>query len=54
MQELDQNGNPSDMSLVSYEFLRFKQGSITINICISLRHSYSKYINFSIIYMHFK
>ncbi|KHG04551.1 hypothetical protein F383_28990 [Gossypium arboreum] len=29
MQELNQNGNPSDMSLVSYEFIQFKRGSVT-------------------------
>ncbi|KAA3466482.1 RNA-directed DNA polymerase-like protein [Gossypium australe] len=28
MQELDRNGNPSDMSLVSYEFIWFKRGSL--------------------------
>ncbi|KHG18119.1 hypothetical protein F383_21425 [Gossypium arboreum] len=32
MQELDQNGNPSDMSLVSYEFIRFNRSSVTIII----------------------
>ncbi|KHG24275.1 hypothetical protein F383_02712 [Gossypium arboreum] len=29
MQELDQNGNPKNMSLVSNEFIWFKQGSVT-------------------------
>ncbi|KHG03815.1 hypothetical protein F383_27535 [Gossypium arboreum] len=30
MQDLNLNSNPSDMSLVSHEFLRFKRGSVTI------------------------
>ncbi|KHG25102.1 hypothetical protein F383_04195 [Gossypium arboreum] len=29
MQELNQIGNPSDMSLVSYKFIQFKRGSVT-------------------------
>ncbi|KHG11932.1 hypothetical protein F383_19990 [Gossypium arboreum] len=33
MQELNQNGNPSYMSFISYEFIQSKQGSITIKPC---------------------
>ncbi|KHG11050.1 hypothetical protein F383_12035 [Gossypium arboreum] len=32
MMELDQNSNPSDMSLISNEFIRFKQGSVTYTL----------------------
>ncbi|KHF99177.1 hypothetical protein F383_16671 [Gossypium arboreum] len=32
MQELDQNSNLSDMSLISYEFIRFERGLVTINL----------------------
>ncbi|KHG26655.1 hypothetical protein F383_03908 [Gossypium arboreum] len=38
MQDFNQNGNLNDMSFVSYEFLRLKQGSVFLRTS-SVMHS---------------